>query len=140
MNTTVSSQSAKNSVANNVMVLKAPVAGAKPVAVIRHSGQLNLYEYNRPNVSAVIPAWKCPDGKVIAVKDGKLVTSGNVVWELNKGAYFRYDDGCQILLTQNFFGERAVYFLTGNEANKPYMQVNRAFITEEKKKKNWWGN
>ena len=139
MNTTVSSQSAKNSVANNTMVLKAPVPGAKPVAVVRYSGQVNLHEYNRPNVTAVIPAWQLPDGKIIAVKDGKPVTFGTAVWDLSSGSHFRYEDGSKILLTRGLYGEREMFFVSGEEANKPYMQVNPAFIREVKKK-NWWGN
>lgn len=137
MNTkTISSPSAATSVINNnAMVLKAP-AGAKPVVVVRYSGQVNLYEYWRPNVTAVIPAWKCPDGKVLAVKDGKPVTIGNEIWDLSRGANFRYTDGTQILLTRELFGERRVFFVTGAEADKPYMQVHKAFVKEIKK--NWW--
>ena len=135
MNTTkISSQSAASVV--NPMVLNAPVAGAKPVVVVRYSGQVNLYEYWRPNLTAVIPAWKCPDGRVLAVKDGKPVTIGNATWDLIRGANFRYTDGTQILLTRELFGKRRVYFVTGAEADKPYMQVHKAFIKE--KKKNWW--
>ncbi|MBP3345792.1 MAG: hypothetical protein J6L86_02015 [Alphaproteobacteria bacterium] len=137
MNTQVSSQSAATTVMNNAMVLKAPVAGAVPVAIVRYSGQVNLYEYHRPNVTAVIPAWKCPDGSVIAVKDGKPVTTGTVVWDLHSGSNFRYDDGCQILLTRGLYGKRELFFVSGKEADKSYMQVNPAFI-KEIKKKNWW--
>lgn len=139
MNTQNFSQSAKNSVANNAMVLKAPVAGAKPVAVVRYSGQVNLYEYHRPNVSAVIPAWQLPDGSVIAVKDGKPVTIGNAVWDLHSGSNFRYGDGCQVLLTRCLYGKRELFFVSGKEADKSYMQVKPAFI-KEVKKKNWWEN
>ena len=137
MNTQNFSQGAATTVTNNAMVLKAPVAGAKPVAVVRYSGQVNLYEYNRPNITAVIPAWKCPDGKIIAVKDGKPVTTVTDIWELHSGSNFRYDDGCQILLTRGLYGKREVYFISGKEADKPYMQVNPAFI-KEVKKKHWW--
>ncbi|MDY4840884.1 MAG: hypothetical protein SO314_00770 [Alphaproteobacteria bacterium] len=137
MNTLVSSQSAATTVMNNAMVLKAPAPGAVPVAVVRYSGQVNLYEYHRPNVTAVIPAWKCPDGSVIAVKDGKPVTVGNAVWNLHSGDIFRYNDGAQILLTRGLYGNRELFFVSGKEADKPYMQVNPAFI-KEIKKKNWW--
>lgn len=137
MNTTkILSQSAAT-VMNNAMVLKAPVAGAKPVVVVRYVGQVNMHEYNRPNMTAVIPAWKCPDGKIVAVKDGKAVTSGTAVWDLLRGDNFRYDDGSQILLTRGLYGARETFFVSGKEADKPYMQVHRAFEQEEKKK-NWW--
>lgn len=138
MNTkTISSPSAATSVINNnAMVLKAPVAGAKPVVVVRYSGQVNLYEYWRPNVTAVVPAWKCPDGRVVAVKVGEPVTVGTEIWDLSRGANFQYPDGSKILLTRELFGERRVFFVTGAEADKPYMQVHKAFVKEIKK--NWW--
>ena len=137
MNTTISSQSAATTVSNNTMLLKAPVAGAVPVAVVRYTRHINLYEYHRQELTAIIPAWKCPDGSMIAVKDGKPVTVGNAIWNLHSGNIFRYNDGAQILLTRGLYGKREMFFVSGKEADKPYMQVNPAFI-KEVKKKNWW--
>ena len=132
MNTFVNSQSVVKT-----MLLNAPCEGAIPVAVVRYDGQVNLHEYGRSNVTAVIPAWKMPNGQILAVKDGKKVATGSAVWDLSSGDCFRYDDGARVLLSRELYGKRQLFFISGAEANKDYLQVHRAFVKEIKKKRLW---